>query len=328
MSRSDEHLDELKDRERRGLLGLADRERLEAHRAICATCRFERQIPRMLFREAEMPVDAAVLDRIVSGAMAAAQAPAPRKRPRSRTATIALASAAALVAGLAMAAVMQGRADTSSPLGTEGVTAQVTGQFAKAEAERAEEAAAEAKADPIPLPIEAEALPSTPKAAEAPPALSIKKSTPASRGSGPATQLPSPMDEARGEAPAMTAAELFARANQARLRGADDEALSLYRDLSERFPTSREALTSRVALGRLLLDSGRDAREALALFDAYLLASPDGTLVEEALLGRALSFERLGDSAGERDAWRALLERRPDSVHGDRARTKLRALGD
>lgn len=325
MSRSEEHPDELIDRERQGLLGPAERDRLEAHLAVCATCAFERRVSRMLTLEAKVPVDPAVLDRVVSSAIAAAHGPVPRTSGPTRATRIALASAAALAAGLAIAA-MAGDFDAQEP--PKATTASGISSPA-AQADSKGERTVEAAIEPSPLPsgyvAEPFPLPALPPQAEK--ARATKNKT-ASRGSGPLEQPPPPEDSERNDAIPANATELFALANQARLRGSDDEALTLYRELSQRFPASREAIASRVVFGRLLLDSRRDAREALALFDGYLASSPEGTLAEEALVGRALSFERLGDTAGERDAWRTLIEKRPGSVHVDRARTRLRALGD
>ena len=79
-------------------------------------------------------------------------------------------------------------------------------------------------------------------------------------------------------------------------------------------------------LGRLLLDRGEDPSQALALFTRYLDASPNGTLAEEARLGRALSLQRLGRPAEERQAWQQLLSAHPNSIHAERAKKRLDEL--
>jgi TolA-binding protein len=118
-------------------------------------------------------------------------------------------------------------------------------------------------------------------------------------------------------------AELFARANDARRANDTKGAIALYEELQTRFPSSREASTSRVALGRLLLDRAGEPARAQSLFRAYLENDPSGALAEEARMGRALAAMRLGDRAGERAAWLELLDRHPDSVHTERARQRL-----
>jgi TolA-binding protein len=125
--------------------------------------------------------------------------------------------------------------------------------------------------------------------------------------------------------PGESAPALFARANAARRAGATEEALRTYRELAQRFPASREALTSRVAVGRLLLERTGDPAWALREFDAYLTASPRGTLAEDALAGRALCLQRLGNSGAEQEAWRELLRRFPSTVHRARAEQRLSA---
>jgi TolA-binding protein len=125
---------------------------------------------------------------------------------------------------------------------------------------------------------------------------------------------------------APSAAELFAMANDARRLGRTEEAVAGYRRLQKEHPSSAEATTSRVALGRLLLDKLSDATAARGQFAGYLAASPDGTLAEEARAGLALSAMKLGDTVGERSAWQELLAKHPDSVHAARARKRLAEL--
>jgi TolA-binding protein len=126
----------------------------------------------------------------------------------------------------------------------------------------------------------------------------------------------------------VTAAELFRDANAERRSGNVDKAVDLYAALEKQFPASSETQASRVSLGRLLLDRQRDPKGALAQFDAYLSSrSTDSTLAEEARLGRALAFQRLGQPTAERAAWQDLLTEHPQSLHAARAKERLRALG-
>jgi TolA-binding protein len=123
-----------------------------------------------------------------------------------------------------------------------------------------------------------------------------------------------------------TAAELFAQANEARRRGDAAGAVQRYGALQRRFPRSPEASLSHVALGRLVLDRLGDPLRALAEFDAYLAENRKGELVEEALVGRALSLQRLGRTADERDAWRALVVAFPNSLSASLAKARLAVL--
>ena len=110
-----------------------------------------------------------------------------------------------------------------------------------------------------------------------------------------------------------TPSELFERANKARRGGDDATAQALYHRLVDAHPSSREAITSRVILGRMELARGAPAA-ALASFDAYLASERRGSLHEEALVGRARSLQTLGRRAEERAAWRTLLEQFPETA--------------
>jgi TolA-binding protein len=126
------------------------------------------------------------------------------------------------------------------------------------------------------------------------------------------------------EPPPRAAAAIFSEANEA-LRASDKvRAQGLYRELLRLYPTSPEARVSRATLGRLLLEQGEGAA-ALRTFDESL-ASGAGAMAEEMMVGRALSFQRIGDARGEASAWLALLSTHPGSVHADRARARLAVL--
>ncbi len=126
----------------------------------------------------------------------------------------------------------------------------------------------------------------------------------------------------------VTAAELFRDANAERRAGNIGRAIDLYRALQKRHPDAPETQASRVSLGRLLLDRQGDAGGALAQFDAYLKASvaDNGTLAEEARVGRALALEQLGRRDDERRAWEELVSRHPQSLHSARAHERLSIL--
>jgi len=129
------------------------------------------------------------------------------------------------------------------------------------------------------------------------------------------------------ETTAETAADLFARAAAARRDAEHETAARLYGEVRARFPGSREAAMSCVALGRLLLDRLGDPAGALEAFDAYRTADPGGTMAEEALVGRALALMRLRRTPEERAAWAELLARHPASANAERARRRLAETG-
>jgi tetratricopeptide (TPR) repeat protein len=122
----------------------------------------------------------------------------------------------------------------------------------------------------------------------------------------------------------VTAAELFRRAGAARHAGELAAACALYDELQARFPAAEEARLSHVSLGKLLLAMGRP-REAEPHFARYL-AGGAGALAAEAAFGRAQSFEKMGRSRDEGEAWRALLRDFPGSVYESAARRRIAAL--
>jgi hypothetical protein len=135
---------------------------------------------------------------------------------------------------------------------------------------------------------------------------------------------PAPAAAAPAEPP-LDASTLFARANHARTHGDHANAIRTYVQLTERFPDASEARLAHATLGRLLLDDG-DAPGALRELDAYL-ARGDLALREEAMAGRALALQRLGRAGDEAGAWNSLLGEYPQSIHGARARERLKGIG-
>jgi hypothetical protein len=126
--------------------------------------------------------------------------------------------------------------------------------------------------------------------------------------------------------PALTASALFREANDLRRAGDHAGALLRYDQLGREFPGTREEITGRVIAGQLQLGSDLPLL-ALAGFDSYLDVSPSGTLAEEARVGRARALGALSRTDDEVDAWRNLLLRHPSSIHVERARARLRQLG-
>ena len=143
--------------------------------------------------------------------------------------------------------------------------------------------------------------------------------------SPPAAADPLPLDRPAPVPPLASAARLFADVAYARRAGWLSEAHQAYGQLVIRFAGSREERTASVLLGQLTLERGEPA-DALGRFEGYLGTDPDGTLAEEARLGRALALEQLGNRGDARRAWQELLQRHPRSVHAGRARARLESL--
>jgi TolA-binding protein len=335
----------------------AERQRLDAHLAQCSACRFEVGVRADLERETPVFDERpqlnfpSVTERARPERLAARKAASVRPRSRRRRPLVMLAAALVLCAGGATAAVITGAVrarwlpwvaqpnsgvSSASPLGEAGATAKRGAQKGSSSVK----ALPAVSADAVPLPpsiappASADAtLPvSTPVAIPAsrttpalPRASSARLSaTPASPNSAPLPETSSP--RADGGAPRVDpAAALFADANRARRDGNADRAMSLYRSLQSRYPSSSESELSRALLAQLQLDRG-SPEAALAGFDRYL-ADGSRALGAEALVGRARALEQLGKTAQAAAAWREVQSRFSGSVHARLAATRLAALG-
>lgn len=288
MTRFDLHPEDLLERAQRGALAAADLARLSQHLAECAVCRVERALREQAAQDA-VPLrdEQLLLARIKRDVNAELRAPTARRAPKKRAAlgVVLLVASIASAAAAATTFVVIHRQQRN---------------------ERLAPAPPHAKAPQSPQPVVAPTPPVEAAALE--PAATPPHTEPAAKPATP--ELAS-------------AAEAFSRANQARRDGQTKDAVRLYRTLQERFPGSSEALVSRVALGRLLLDRLGDSRGALLQFTSYLASSGSGALREEALVGRALSLSKLGQRAEERSAWQALLQAAPKSAYAERARARL-----
>lgn len=135
-----------------------------------------------------------------------------------------------------------------------------------------------------------------------------------------------PTDHASAKKSGPSARELLAAANKARTAGEVARAIGYYQRLRRDHRGSPEELTSRVAWGRLELDRRNAPAAALKLFDSYLRSRPKGSLVEEALVGKAKALAALGRARHEATAWRTLVERFPNSMSVHRAKRRLAQL--
>jgi tetratricopeptide (TPR) repeat protein len=112
----------------------------------------------------------------------------------------------------------------------------------------------------------------------------------------------------------------LARARSLRELGRDDELLRLLERMS--FADVPRATELRVLRGELRLTRRRFA-DALADFEAGLVAGAPDPIVERALFGRASSRSRLGDADGARADLRRYLERFPASPRAAEVRARL-----
>jgi TolA-binding protein len=302
MSVVDLHPEELFDKLAQGRLSNTENDRLQAHLATCAACRFELDVRRDC---AEIPADLVAAAPIIIPDGTAARHPVevePRVSTtrRGRRPIWGLAVAAALIGGASFAAV--------NPNVREAVRHLSFATKGSGDAVRSPNG--------LRVPPPAPAL----EKAVAPPTETEPKPTVQLDELPRAAPTPAP-----GASATTTPAALFHAANEARRAGDDSRAIALYHALEGQFPNSEEARLSHATLGRLMLDRG-DAKMALDDFDKYL--SHGGALGEEALVGRALALGKLGNRAEEAAAWQEVLRRFPKSIHARLARTRLASLDE
>ncbi len=130
---------------------------------------------------------------------------------------------------------------------------------------------------------------------------------------------PSPAAPAASQ-PAPTAAELLARAQQARSVRDYAGAIHTYRLLLRLHPKSAVAPLAQISLAQLQLAQG-DAKAALAGFEAY--ERSEGALSQEAHYGKIRALRALGRTADERAESRRFIERYPSSVQAADLRRRL-----
>jgi Putative zinc-finger len=326
VSSVDLHPEDLLDRARRGEATTDERQRLRAHLADCAACRFEHVLADDCARAAAPPgsaaEDAEVLARVRRGATravrerSAARGMGGRGWRRRRAAPLVFAAAALLLFAATFAAATT-------------VVRRVWRRGPEIEA-------LEHASKPVRSRHKLAATPAGVGAAQAGQEIGQADAPVVSDDSAHVNEVPQAPKPVASPTPrrartvavadAETPGDLFARANAARRLGKTREASRLYRELEHEFPGSSEELVSRVTLGRWMLDRLNDPAGALARFDSYLANPVHTALREEALIGRALALGRLGRQSEERGAWTAFLAAFPGSVYAERARGRLETL--
>ena len=306
-------------RERRGTLSASDQLALGAHLESCSSCRLTRDI-RADF-EAQSTVDLGDAARIARLSAAARRWSQRRTRPaarhrrlRSGLRGLALSLVGLLIAGTASATIWWWRAPVRPTLGELAADVIRPGPRPRPRAflahRWARAAAPPGTLPPATQPIEPALEPPREESSPvvAPHRLERRRPTPAAT-----RQVAEP------------ASSMLRRAGEARHDGDADQAIVIYRRLQQEFRDSPESTMSSVLLGGLLLQRGPAAR-ALEQFDRYLTAQPRGNLIPEALYGRGRALAALGRGADERETWRRLLTRFPESAYASHARRRLDEL--
>jgi hypothetical protein len=319
----DMHPEDLLDREQYGLLSLDEQRRLDGHCVRCSACALIRGAVRDFSRERQVnSADPVLLDRLVEAALGNAAPPSSRypvqfigRRRRRPWAVAAVVMFAATGAGASFWSVRSVR----NAVVERSLVPMIR-------------LVREPRSVPNPRPAlprkAAVAVPTEPVAERIVAVLPVPAAprTLAPRTLPPREPIAATRPKPSEEAAVSSVDDVFASFNEAKRRRDTPQAMQLYRRLQAQFPGTRQESTSRVILGRLLLDLGEDIGTALTLFSRYLDESPNGTLAEEARAGRALALMRLGRPSEERQAWLGLLSAHPRSVHAERARRRLDEL--
>jgi hypothetical protein len=322
------HPEDLLDRDARGELSAAEVERLALHLRACAVCRLERTL-RADFQQNEEPLGAdfdvhGLLSRVLAPGASWEPERVPRASARRRMRPLLLVAALLFVAGASVAAGWGGMPRMRAQSGPQEVNWKVPRDAHKASdgpaVTRAAAVPAVAAVAPVPAPpVDVPVLGALSAPVEWGTKASVKPPLPGPKA-GPAVASPG-----GSPAPSSDAATLFAQANAVRRSGDHAGAADLYRTLIDRFPRSAEAHEAQASLGRLQLGDG-NASVAVRFFDEYLYAG--GPLEEDVRVDRALALGRLHRPADEAEAWSTLLRAHPASVHAERARARLRELGE
>jgi TolA-binding protein len=311
----DVHPEDLLDLERSGELTAEERARLDSHTQRCTPCALVRSAARDFESERKsVPGDAALVNRISGVALeAAASLAGPtsghrsafvRSRPRR-------ARRAWAIAGVVMFAATGATASFWS------VRHVIVSRLFVNAPSQAPAPSPEPKEAPAAKPAGPPRVEFAPVEALPPPAQLPR--TPAARVSA--------APKAAAEETAPSVEQLLTAANEARRRGDTVQAAKSYRQLMQApYAGTREASLARFNLAKMLQERGEDPAQALTLFTTFLAESPNGTLAEEARLGRAVALQRLGRPQEERQAWQDLLSSHPKSIHAERARKRLDEL--
>jgi TolA-binding protein len=313
MKRSDCR-NELAMRSRRQMLSGAEQLLLDAHLAVCDTCRFDREVGADFDEVSGLHPGYEMRDE----RLAAAVLKKVNARAGWRVARPSLWLRSAIVFGV-VGATMVAWAGVRARL-RAGATPTASTPAAMAAGACAEGTSC-GDAPGFPTAASEPLVWSTPAASElGESAVPEARSEPGRR----ARVHHAPRVDTGGPAMDTSAALLFERATEQRQRKHAAEAIEVYAELQRKYPFSEEARVSRVSLGRLLLEHGMPA-DANTQFDAYLKAAPGGALAPEALFGKARALEALGRWDDAREVWSRVATSLPGSSYAAEAKRRLDA---
>jgi hypothetical protein len=176
----------------------------------------------------------------------------------------------------------------------------------------------------IEAPAVPEAVAATPAAAPSEPAEVVAE--PAPKSSAPVVSKKALIGApAATNEPDTSAPEVLTTARQALREQRWSDAASAYQRIVDGFPSSPEAHTVLVSLGRLEVDRLGRAESAVKHLDAYLARG--GTLEVEAELLKIRAYHALGRSADEASAIDAFLSAHPNNLEVGKLREQRAALG-
>jgi TolA-binding protein len=292
-------------RARQGALSATEWQEYTTHLAACAECRVTWRVMIDFERSAApTPGDERLLARAAKLALAGSRG--------RRVHAVRVGAAAAiilLVASVASGAILLRVRHADISVAHTDPTHPARMRARKAAASSAIQSMAAAESGALPAPVPAP-VPPAPAAAEAPrPAGAGQKAMKRAAG-----RLAAVADHTAAPQTGDDAATVFARGVTEREQGRTFAALATFRSLQGRFPRSPQAVLSLVSLADLALDTG-DAASALVAFEQYLAAAPSGTLVPEALVGRARALSSLGRATEADAVWREIAGRFPNSPY-------------
>jgi TolA-binding protein len=123
-----------------------------------------------------------------------------------------------------------------------------------------------------------------------------------------------------------SASELFADANQARVKGDLPGAVAISQQLEATFPNSNEGITTHLSLGVLYMQQGNPTL-ALQEFKIYRHIGSSAVMAE-ALWGEEQALQQLGRPSEERAVLEELLQNYPRSAYAAAAEKRLAALNN